>query len=165
MPESHKPSDYLGILLFIVITLSLGYASAYQTTAIFGVLPIYWVFATSYLIHFIAFIPSFCCHTEKYFDLSGMVAYLSAIAVALLLIYLRDSCLSLHTLSLSIMVCLWSIRLGVFLFKRIIEEKEDRRFREVKYSFSGFLQAWTISATWVCITASKIGRASCRERV
>ena len=38
--------------------------------------------------------------------------------------------------------------------KRIKVEKEDKRFRNLKKSFSGFLFAWTVSATWVCLTAS-----------
>ena len=154
MSRSHQLADYLGILLFVAIPLLLGYSSGFQTSMIGGLFPIYWVFASSYLIHLIAFIPSFLYHTEKYFDFIGMVAYLSGILVALLLVYQRDSYLSFRTISLALMVSLWSLRLGIFLFQRIILEKEDRRFREVKHSFSGFLQAWIISAAWVCLTAA-----------
>jgi steroid 5-alpha reductase family enzyme len=83
-----------------------------------------------------------------------MVAYSIAIITSIYLVILNNIVLSPRTLLISIMVCLWTVRLGLFLFKRIKVEKEDKRFRNLKNSFSGFLFAWTVSATWVCLTAS-----------
>jgi steroid 5-alpha reductase family enzyme len=83
-----------------------------------------------------------------------MIAYLIAIIISIYLVILNDIVLSPRTLLISVMVCLWTVRLGLFLFKRIKVEKEDKRFRNLKNSFSGFLFAWTVSATWVCLTAS-----------
>ena len=50
------------------------------------------------------------------------------------------------------MVLIWALRLGFFLFIRVLKAGEDRRFREVKQKFSGFLVWWTLSALWVFLT-------------
>ena len=109
---------------------------------------------SSFLIHWVVFIPSFIYRTEKYYDLTGMIAYLIAIIISTYLVILNDIVLSPRTLLVSVMVSIWTVRLGLFLFKRIKVEKEDKRFRNLKNSFSGFFFAWTVSATWVCLTAS-----------
>ena len=51
-----------------------------------------------------------------------------------------------------VLVLIWALRLGFFLFIRVLKAGEDRRFREVKQKFSGFLVWWTLSALWVFLT-------------
>ena len=52
------------------------------------------------------------------------------------------------------LLTVWSLRLGIFLFTRIMKSGEDKRFREIKVSFSKFLVTWTLSALWVFITSA-----------
>ncbi len=52
------------------------------------------------------------------------------------------------------MVSFWAIRLGVFLFIRVLRVGEDRRFREAKKSFSKYLVWWTMSGLWVFLTTA-----------
>ena len=47
------------------------------------------------------------------------------------------------------LVLVWATRLGLFLFQRIKAAGEDRRFRELKTSFSRFLLTWTLQGLWV----------------
>jgi steroid 5-alpha reductase family enzyme len=49
-------------------------------------------------------------------------------------------------------VSIWAIRLGTFLFRRVRAAGEDRRFRDIKPSWSRFLVAWTIQGLWVSLT-------------
>ena len=114
----------------------------------------YWIMIASFIIHWLAFIPSFFYRTEKYYDFIGMIAYLSCVALSLILIYQSKGIIHTRALIVSTMVVIWTVRLGTFLFKRIKHEKEDKRFKDLKNSFSGFLFAWTISGAWVFITAS-----------
>ena len=154
MNEHHKSIDYFRSLAFILITVLIGAGAADGALKYKGVPVIFFVMGSSFFIHWIIFIPSFIYRTEKYYDLTGMIAYLIAIITSIYLVILNDLNLSSRTLLISVMVSLWTLRLGLFLFKRIKVEKEDKRFRNLKNSFSGFLFAWTVSATWVCLTAS-----------
>ena len=52
------------------------------------------------------------------------------------------------------MVSFWALRLGIFLFIRVLKVGEDRRFREAKKSFSKYLVWWTMSALWVFLTTA-----------
>jgi steroid 5-alpha reductase family enzyme len=49
------------------------------------------------------------------------------------------------------LIFIWAIRLGVFLFLRIQNDGEDKRFRSIKPSPSKFFMTWTLQATWVSI--------------
>ena len=154
MDKHHKAIDYYRSIVFILIAVLISLGAADGGLKYSGVPVIFFVMGSSFLIHWLIFIPSFIYRTEKYYDLTGMVAYLIAIIRSIYLVILNNIVLSPRTLLISIMVCLWTVRLGLFLFKRIKVEKEDKRFRNLKNSFSGFLFAWTVSATWVCLTAS-----------
>jgi len=50
------------------------------------------------------------------------------------------------------MVILWSLRLGMFLFKRVKDVGQDIRFIEMKKDFFWFLMTWTLSGLWVFLT-------------
>jgi steroid 5-alpha reductase family enzyme len=50
------------------------------------------------------------------------------------------------------LVLIWSIRLGSFLFKRILKEGKDGRFDELKPNFFSFLIVWTLQGLWVSLT-------------
>ena len=93
--------------------------------------------AVAFAIQWIAFIPAFIKRTEKFYDLTGGIAYISVIAIAVMLTPLVDA----RTMLLAGMIALWAIRLSSFLFLRIRAAGEDRRFREIKQSFFRFLLA------------------------
>ena len=137
--------SYLGIL--IIISLGLGVALAgsqggYQV----GGIPIYALgVGLAFLIQWIVFIPAYINRTEKFFDLTGSITYISVMLMAVILSPERD----LRSWLLFGMVAVWALRLGTFLFRRIKKDGEDRRFREIKESFPRFLQTWTIQGLWV----------------
>jgi steroid 5-alpha reductase family enzyme len=111
-----------------------------------GELPIYALgVLLAFGIQWIAFIPAYLNKTEKFFDLTGSITYITVMLVAVLFTPERD----LRSWTLLILVGTWALRLGTFLFLRIKKEGEDRRFREIKTSFSRFLQTWTIQGLWV----------------
>ena len=154
MNNHHRPIDYFRSIIFILMTAGISLAASDEALTFSGIPVIFFVMGSSFLIHWLVFIPSFIYRTEKYYDLTGMIAYLFAVMFALILIKQSEISVSLRTYLVSFMVCLWTLRLGIFLFQRIKVEKEDKRFKNLKNSFSGFLFAWTISSSWVCITAS-----------
>jgi len=136
---------YLGILITVALGLGVALAGS-QSSYQVGSLPIYALgVILAFVIQWIVFIPAFLNKTEKFFDLTGSITYITVMVVAVILTPERD----LRTWTLLVLVSIWASRLGTYLFLRIKKAGEDRRFREIKQSFSRFLQTWTIQGLWV----------------
>jgi steroid 5-alpha reductase family enzyme len=112
------------------------------------------VFALSvglaYLIQWLAFIPAYLLQTEKFFDLTGSITYISVISIAIAFSPGADA----RSILLFVIVVIWAVRLGTFLFRRIRKAGKDDRFDEIKPSFIRFLNVWTIQALWVTFTVA-----------
>jgi len=103
-----------------------------------------------FLIHLLVFIPSYYYQTEKFFDLTGTISYVSSV----LFIFFKSNTLesiNLGSLALSTFIIIWSLRLGTFLFLRIKKAGKDRRFNQIKKSFSWFFMTFSVSGMWVTI--------------
>ena len=103
-----------------------------------------------FLIHLVIFVPSYYFQTEKFFDLTGTISYVSSV----LFIFFKSNTLesiNLGSLTLSTFIIIWSLRLGTFLFLRIKKAGKDRRFNEIKKSFSWFFMTFSLSGMWVTI--------------
>ena len=103
-----------------------------------------------FLIHLLIFVPSYYFQTEKFFDLTGTIAYVSSV----LFIFFKSNTvesINLGSLALSTFIIIWSLRLGTFLFLRIKKEGKDRRFNDIKKSFSWFFMTFSVSGMWVTI--------------
>ncbi len=48
------------------------------------------------------------------------------------------------------LVCLWAVRLGVFLFLRVSLRKRDERFDALRANLTSFAGFWFMQAAWVC---------------
>lgn len=103
-----------------------------------------------FLIHLLIFLPSYFFQTEKFFDLTGTISYVSSV----LFIFFKSNnieSINLGSLVLSTFIIIWSLRLGTFLFLRIKKAGKDRRFNEIKKSFSWFFMTFSVSGMWVSI--------------
>ena len=101
----------------------------------------------AFLIHWLFFIPAYLLKTEKFFDLTGSLTYIS---IMVYVVYTKNNLQEqLGSIILASLVILWAVRLGSFLFLRIKKAGEDKRFREIKTSFARFFILWTISGMWV----------------
>ena len=98
-----------------------------------------------FCIQWVSFIPAFIFQTEKFYDLTGSITYLTAVFYTL---YITGSN-NLSDLIIVGCVAVWAIRLGSFLFLRIHKAGEDRRFRTIKPNFTRFLMTWTLQGMWV----------------
>ena len=106
--------------------------------------------AAAFVIQWLVFIPSYKAQTEKFYDLTGALTYIS-ITVFLVL---ASPGVDARGLVLAVMVVLWAVRLGSFLFLRISKHGKDDRFDELKPDFFRFLNTWTIQGLWVVLTAA-----------
>lgn len=102
----------------------------------------------AFLIQWLVFIPAYLLQTEKFFDLTGSITYISVIAIAVFFSKGADG----RSILLAALVVIWAIRLGSFLFGRIQKAGKDDRFDEIKPSFIRFLNVWTIQGLWVTFT-------------
>ena len=105
----------------------------------------------SFIIHWLLFIPAYVFKTEKFYDLTGTISYISIVLYVLL--SSSDGVINFGNIVVSSLIIIWTLRLGTFLFIRIKKAGEDKRFREIKKSFSWFLMAFTVSGMWVSICA------------
>ena len=138
----------LTIIVILLVAAVVAYAGSQGGSVVFGV-PLYALcVALAFVIQWIAFIPAYLFKTEKFFDLTGSITYLTVTAAAVFLNPLVDG----RSLLLLVIIAIWAIRLGTFLFMRIRAAGEDRRFREIKKSFTRFLVTWTLQGLWVTLS-------------
>ena len=149
--------NYFTILIIITIAILIALAGSQgEENNYYGSMPpLIFCMIISFVIHWLIFIPSYIARSEKFYDITGTLAYISTIVVASSHIVLNlGSNLTDRSILLIIFVSIWSLRLGIFLFSRIIKAGEDKRFRDIKISFSSFLVAWTLSGLWVFLTSA-----------
>jgi steroid 5-alpha reductase family enzyme len=101
-------------------------------------------------IQWLGFIAAYALQTEKFYDLTGSVTYITVTILAALLSPTIDD----RSVLLLAPVLIWATRLGSFLFGRIQKAGKDARFDEIKVSFLRFLLTWTIQGLWVTFTAA-----------
>ena len=104
----------------------------------------------AFLIQWVAYIPAYIFQTEKFYDLTGSLSYLTVIWF----VFFSSNNLSglnIQNLIVVTLISVWAIRLGTFLFGRIHKDGEDKRFRTIKTSASQFFMTWTLQGMWVPI--------------
>jgi steroid 5-alpha reductase family enzyme len=138
----------IGISVVVGVLLALAGSSGsveVGSVAVFGL-----CVAIAYLVNWIVFVPSYSARTERYFDLTGSLTYLTVTAMALLL----SDGLDARAWLAAAMVAVWAVRLGSFLFARISRDGKDGRFDTMKHDFWQFLMTWTLQGLWVSLTVA-----------
>jgi len=137
-----------GIVIAILMGLGMAYLGSMGGVVANG-LPIFAVgVALSFVIQWIVFIPAFVFSSEKFFDLTGSLTYISLVMLAAYLVPEMTP----RDYLIAGLVLVWAFRLGQFLFRRVLQAGEDRRFRTMKTDFLQFLMTWTLQGLWVSIT-------------
>jgi len=151
--KTNNRKSYILFPILILIGALVALAGS-QGGATLGSLPVFAIIVgLVFLIQWLVFIPSYLFQTEKFYDLTGSITYISMTGVALC--YSRYSTqLDARSILLAALVIIWALRLGTFLFTRIQKSGKDDRFDEIKPSFIRFLNAWTIQGLWVTFTAA-----------
>jgi steroid 5-alpha reductase family enzyme len=111
----------------------------------------------AFSINLFVFIPSASFQTEKFYDLTGSITF---IVLSIYSLYLRSGGdfsnlgqLPPRNLIATACVLIWAFRLGIHLFRRILRDKEDKRFSKIKQNPLRFLHFWTFQAFWAFFTA------------
>ena len=130
-------------LLAFVIAISIAVAT--------GIELVFNAVFLAFAIQWIAFIPAYIFQTEKFYDLTGSLTYLSVIWYSLALSSDQFTNINGANIAIVLLISLWAIRLGSFLFMRIHHDGEDKRFRSIKPSASQFFMTWTLQGLWVSL--------------
>ncbi|KAI9880445.1 MAG: hypothetical protein M1830_003087 [Pleopsidium flavum] len=123
-------------------------------------------------------VPCILAQSERFYDLSGSLTYLSCTALSLYLPTLRARVgaaalgaakpawpsflaavtgkgvaggLNWRQVALSAAVSIWATRLGTYLFQRISADGHDSRFDSIRQSPPKFFGAFVAQATWVSL--------------
>jgi len=146
-----KKTDRNALIAFpilVIIGLLFTLAGSQGGSSVFGIPLFALLVALAFLIQWLAFVPAFLRQTERFFDLTGSVTYISVVTIGTLL----GAAVDARAILLWALVVIWAVRLGTFLFRRIRRAGKDNRFDDIKPSFIRFLNAWTIQALWVTLT-------------
>lgn len=106
-------------------------AAAYD----FAIQWILWIFASAF-------------KTEKFYDLAGSATY---VFLAWRTLFSTKS-FHLRQMIQTGCVTTWGLRLGSYLFSRILQDGSDKRFNKVRDNPKIFFIYWTMQAVWVFIT-------------
>lgn len=138
-----------GIVAALGIAMLIAWAGSQHGVAAGGwpVFVLCGVFA--FLVQWVVFVHAWLTHSERFFDLTGSLTYIVMVVSAVVLSGTSD----FRGLLLAGLIVVWAARLGPFLYNRIKNAGEDRRFRSMRHSFPMFLMTWTLQGTWVFITA------------
>ncbi len=151
--KTNNRRSFILFPILIVIGILFALAGSQGGSSLGGVPIFALLVGLAFLIQWLAFIPAYLFQTEKFFDLTGSLTYISVVGAAVC--YSRYSTeLDARSILLAALVIIWALRLGSFLFARIQKAGKDDRFDEIKPSFIRFLNFWTVQGLWVTITAS-----------
>ena len=106
------------------------------------------LYALAFGIQWIVFVPSYLLRSERFFDITGSLTYISVTALAVL----WSAPVDVRSALLLGLVIVWAARLGTFLLRRVLRAGKDERFDQIKRSFPRLLLTWTLQGLWVSLT-------------
>ncbi len=146
--KANDRKSFFVFLIIILIGLLIAFAGSQGSSQVAGIPVFALLVGLAFLIQWLVFIPAYLQQTEKFFDLTGSLTYISITTLALILSAGVDA----RAILVWALVVTWAARLGTFLFARIKKAGKDDRFDEIKPSFIRFLNVWTIQGLWITFT-------------
>lgn len=149
-------------VLIQIVVIAVIYAITYGLTVaadspndpfVKGITIVDTVAIISFGLNTLVFFVAFALQTEKFYDLTGSITYISCVAYSLVAGEKLNGKVRAVPVVASCLVFVWAARLGSFLFQRILKDGKDDRFDLIKVNFFRFLIAWTLQGLWVFLTA------------
>ena len=144
-----QTQNIINVSLTLLAIYLYSFTANHIETEILGFNSFKFLISMAVLIQFVIFLPSFLFQTEKFYDLTGSLTYISVTSIAY---FSLDNPSTIDTI-LYLYVIVWAGRLGIFLFRRINKDGKDERFDKAKKKFFWFLQYWMGQAAWVVFSA------------
>ena len=149
--ESMERAERVAIVAIpaiLVVAGGLAWAGSTGGRTLFGFPTFAALYALAFVIQWLVFIPSYLLQSERFFDITGSLTYISVVTLA--------AAWSAHVDARSALllglVIVWAARLGTFLLRRVLRAGKDKRFDQIKQSFPRLLLTWTLQGLWVSLT-------------
>lgn len=149
MPQKRSTSILI-IAGTVLLGAALALAGSQHGLSIGGVPAFALAIAIAFVVQWIAYIPAAIAQTDRFFDATGSITYISVTVALLALSPERDA----RSLILGALVIFWAARLGSFLLVRNLRTGGDDRFEKIRVAPLRFLSVWTIQGLWVSLTAA-----------
>lgn len=147
---NQKSKSLAQAALVLVIGLGVAAAGSHRGESVGGTRLFFALVVLAFVVQWVVYIPSFVNRTEHFFDLTGSITYQLIAVLAFALTEVRDT----RTVLLALMVLVWALRLGTFLFQRVRKAGKDGRFDAIKNDWAQFLMVWTLQGLWITFTAA-----------
>ena len=148
MTEQEK-KYFIASIIEVLIAVGVAFAGS-QYSVKGGSLPLFGILvAWAFLLNWLVFIHAYKNQTEKFFDLTGSITYITTMLLAF---FLNPEARDARSFLMLGIVLAWAFRLGIFLFSRIKRDGKDGRFDDIKPSFVRFFHVWTLQGLWVTFT-------------
>ena len=144
-----QTQNIINVSLTLIAIYLYSFTANNIETEILGFNSFKFLISIAVLIQFLIFLPSFIFKSEKFYDLTGSLTYISVTSIAY---FSLENPSTIDTI-LYLYVIVWAGRLGIFLFRRINKDGKDERFDKAKKKFFWFLQYWMGQAAWVVFSA------------
>ena len=155
MSFQHAARSLTVVLVASIMGLAFAWFAGSGSVPLAGLPAVFTCALIAFGVNWLAFIPAAAFQSDRLYDTTGALTYLSVIVAACFATYEMRGALELQPLAVAAMVGVWTIRLGSFLFTRIhAAGGTDVRFEKIKVNPPRFLVAWTLQACWVIFTAS-----------
>eukprot|EP00299_Pterocystis_sp_00344_P010531 c4726_g1_i1.p1 GENE.c4726_g1_i1~~c4726_g1_i1.p1 ORF type:complete len:297 (+),score=32.58 c4726_g1_i1:34-891(+) len=129
-------------LMFAALIVIIGFAIGY----VLELLPVCgFAFGFNFLVFALCAAPR---QSERFYDITGGLTFIGCVAISAF----TSPEMTLRGAVLSVMVVFWALRLSLFLFSRILQDGQDRRFNQIKTQPARFLVAWMFQGLWNFIT-------------
>jgi len=133
----------------VAVAALVAFAVATNAVERFGLGVVVWCVLGAFVVNWIVFVHSWKTRSERFFDLTGSLTYISVTVLAVVLADDRNWA----TWLIAALVGIWASRLGTFLFRRIRADGHDGRFDKIKTDFGRLFMTWTLQGLWVSLTA------------
>ena len=132
----------------LIVGVVIGVSGSQNSTELFGIPLFAFCGFLIFAFQWLAFVPAYWLQTEGFFDLIGSVTYVTVIIV----VCCTPGIHLVNAVFLGILVAIWAVRLGTFLFLRLHRKGSDSRFIDIKPNPLRFFMVWTLQGLWVLVT-------------
>lgn len=139
--------EFAQSMIAVGVAFAVGWAGSQHGMELGGVPLMLICIGLAFGVQWLVFLHAWRFHTERFFDLTGSLTYLSLVAIALLLGNADP-----RSVLIACLVSVWAVRLGSFLFRRVTKDGHDKRFEHIRNRFSTFFMTWTLQGLWVSLT-------------
>jgi len=141
---------FVAVAGILAVAVSMSVAGSQGGESLGGVRVFALCAIIAFAIQWLAFIPAYLAQTERFFDLTGSITYITVATVGVVAVGNWEP----RSLVIAALIFVWAVRLGWFLFQRVRRSGGDHRFDSIKRHFPRFFLTWTLQGLWVLLTTA-----------